>query len=86
MPPGTDDPKAETSNSLANSIAEWRSYVRRRQAIHPVDADKLENHLRSQASALKEAGLAGRCIFPSRSGSPRVMPMAPAAGATTISA
>src|SRR6185436_2534082 len=44
--------------SLEEGIAEWKSYVRRRQAIHAVDADELEDHLRSQASALVQAGLA----------------------------
>jgi hypothetical protein len=43
--------------SLEEGIAEWRSYLRRRQAIHPVDADELEDHLRSQAGALLDAGL-----------------------------
>jgi len=53
----TDHPKARTRTSLEEGIAEWRSYLRRRQAIHSVDADELEDHLRSQASALVEAGL-----------------------------
>jgi hypothetical protein len=53
----TDDPKAGVRRSLEEGIAEWRSYVRRRQAIHSVDADELEDHLRSQTSALEEAGL-----------------------------
>ncbi|MFZ5784825.1 MAG: permease prefix domain 1-containing protein, partial [Acidobacteriota bacterium] len=52
------DLKAGTRSSLEEGIAEWRSYVRRRQAIHAVDADELEDHLRSQAGALVEAGLA----------------------------
>jgi hypothetical protein len=43
---------------LEEGIAEWRSYLRRRQAIHSVDADELEDHLRSQASTLEKAGLA----------------------------
>jgi hypothetical protein len=38
-------------------IAEWRAYVSRRQAIHAVDVDELEDHLRSQVSDLKAAGL-----------------------------
>lgn len=42
---------------LEERIAEWRSYVRRRQAIHAVDADELEDHLRSQVATLREAGL-----------------------------
>jgi len=48
----TDHPKAAPRTSLEEGIAEWRSYLRRRQAIHSVDADELEDHLRSQASAL----------------------------------
>jgi hypothetical protein len=52
---GTDHPGPRTL--LEEGIAEWRSYLRRRQAIHFVDADELEDHLRSQASALVEAGL-----------------------------
>ncbi len=43
---------------LDERIAEWRSYLRRRQAIHQVDVDELEDHLRSQVADLKEAGLA----------------------------
>ncbi len=54
----TDNRKQAVRISLEEGIAEWRSYVRRRQAIHRVDADELEDHLRSQASALVEAGLA----------------------------
>jgi hypothetical protein len=53
----TDQRKAGARASLEEGIAEWRSYLRRRQAIHPVDADELEDHLRSQAAALVEAGL-----------------------------
>jgi hypothetical protein len=53
----TDHPGAGTRTSLEEGIAEWRSYLRRRQAIHSVDADELEDHLRSQASALVRAGL-----------------------------
>jgi len=53
----TDDPEAGPRPSLDEGVAEWRSYLRRRQAIHSVDVDELEDHLRSQASALVEAGL-----------------------------
>ena len=56
MSQGTD-PQAGPRTSLEEGIAEWRSYLRRRQAIHSVDADELEDHLRSQASALVKAGL-----------------------------
>jgi hypothetical protein len=45
--------------SLEEGIAAWRSYLRRRQAIQPVDVDELEDHLRSEAWALQEAGLTG---------------------------
>lgn len=52
-----ENPKEEGRISLEEGIAEWRSYLRRRPAIHSVDAVELEDHLRSQASALVEAGL-----------------------------
>ncbi len=42
---------------LDERIAEWRSYLRRRQAIHQGDVDELEDHLRSQVADLREAGL-----------------------------
>ncbi|MEJ2204495.1 MAG: permease prefix domain 1-containing protein [Gemmatimonadota bacterium] len=42
---------------LEERIAEWRSYVRRRQAIAPADAEELEDHLRTQVAELGEAGL-----------------------------
>jgi hypothetical protein len=38
-------------------IAEWRAYLSRRQAIHAVDVDELEDHLRNQVSDLQAAGL-----------------------------
>ena len=53
----TEKPKAGARSPLEEGIAEWRSYLRRRPAIRPVDADELEDHLRSQAGALVEAGL-----------------------------
>jgi hypothetical protein len=42
---------------LEERISEWRSYVRRRQAIDAMDVDELEDHLRSQVADLKQAGL-----------------------------
>jgi hypothetical protein len=42
---------------LEERIAEWRAYLSRRQAIQGVDGDELEDHLRSQVSDLKGAGL-----------------------------
>ena len=42
---------------LEEQIDQWRSYLRRRQAIHPVDVAELEDHLREQVAALAAAGL-----------------------------
>jgi hypothetical protein len=44
--------------SLEEQIHEWRSYLRRRQAIHSVDVTELEDHLREQVAVLVGAGLA----------------------------
>src|SRR5919106_5257884 len=44
--------------SLEEQIDRWRSYLRRRQAIHSVDVAELEDHLREQVAALVDAGLA----------------------------
>jgi hypothetical protein len=44
--------------SLEEQIDQWRSYLRRRQAIHAVDVAELEDHLREQVAVLTEAGLA----------------------------
>lgn len=38
-------------------IREWRSYLLRRQSIHAVDIEELEDHLRSEMSELGFAGL-----------------------------
>ena len=43
---------------LEEQIERWRSYVRRRQAIHSVDVAELEDHLREQIAGLTDAGLA----------------------------
>jgi hypothetical protein len=48
---------------LEEQIAQWRGYVRRRQALHGADVDELEGHLRDQMTALTEAGLAGDEAF-----------------------
>lgn len=42
---------------LEERIGEWRRFLRRRQAIHTVDVEELEDHLRNQVAALEEAGL-----------------------------
>jgi hypothetical protein len=43
--------------SIEEQIDRWRSYVRRRQAIHSVDVAELEDHLREQVAVLVDAGL-----------------------------
>jgi hypothetical protein len=43
---------------LEEQIDQWRSYLRRRQAIHSVDVAELEDHLREQVAVLADAGLA----------------------------
>src|SRR5947208_4419063 len=48
---------------LEEQIAQWRAYVRRRQALHGPDVEELEGHLRDQLVALSEAGLAGDEAF-----------------------
>jgi hypothetical protein len=42
---------------IEERISEWRSYLRRRKTIESMDVDELEDHLRSQVSDLREAGL-----------------------------
>lgn len=42
---------------LEERIGQWRQYLRRRQAVHSADVEELEDHLRSQIDALREAGL-----------------------------
>jgi len=53
----------ETNQVLEERIGEWRTYLRRRQAIHPVDVEELEDHLRTEVQALGEAGLNGDEAF-----------------------
>ena len=48
---------------LEEQIAQWRTYVRRRQAIHGPDVEELESHLRDQLAALTETGLTGDEAF-----------------------
>jgi hypothetical protein len=43
--------------TLEERIGQWRQYLRRRQAVHAVDVEELEDHLRSQIDALRQAGL-----------------------------
>jgi hypothetical protein len=48
---------------LEEQIAQWRTYLHRRQAVHGPDVEELEGHLRDQLTALTEAGLAGDEAF-----------------------
>jgi hypothetical protein len=49
--------------SLEEQIDQWRSFLRRRQAIHTVDVAELEDHLREQVAGLVDAGLASDEAF-----------------------
>ena len=42
---------------LEERIAGWRAYASRQQAIHAVDVEELEDHLRGQVSDLQSSGL-----------------------------
>ena len=48
---------------LEEQIAQWRAYLRRRQAVQGPDVEELEGHLRDQLVALTEAGLTGDEAF-----------------------
>ncbi len=48
---------------LEEQIAQWRTYLLRRQAVHRPDVEELEGHLREQLAALTEAGLSGDEAF-----------------------
>jgi hypothetical protein len=48
---------------LEDQIAQWRTYLRRRKALHGSDVEELEGHLRDQLAALTQAGLAGDEAF-----------------------
>src|SRR6478752_2963146 len=51
------------AQQLEEQIEQWRSYLRRRQAIHSVDVAELEDHLREQVGGLRDAGLASDEAF-----------------------
>jgi hypothetical protein len=53
------DPK----DQLEEQIEQWRSYLRRRQAIRPIDVEELEDHLRGHVATLGEAGLSADEAF-----------------------
>src|SRR6266446_4210356 len=48
---------------LEEQIAQWRTYLRRRQVLNGPDVEELEGHLRDQLLALTEAGLTGDEAF-----------------------
>jgi hypothetical protein len=50
-------PAPDPAVSLEEQIDLWRSYLRRRQAIHNTDVAELEDHLREQVAVLVDAGL-----------------------------
>jgi hypothetical protein len=54
---------SDQAEALEEQIDQWRSYLRRRQAIHAVDVAELEDHLRQQISVLSDAGLASDEAF-----------------------
>ncbi len=47
----------DSDNELEHQIAEWRGYVLRRSAVHDVDVEELEDHLRSTIAELIAGGL-----------------------------
>lgn len=49
--------------ALEDQIAQWRGYLRRRQAISGGDVEELEGHLREEMAALTTAGLAADEAF-----------------------
>jgi hypothetical protein len=51
-------PAPDPAVSLEEQIGQWRSYLRRRRAVHSVDVAELEDHLREQIAVLADAGLA----------------------------
>src|SRR5918998_190738 len=53
----------EHALALEEQIDQWRSYLRRRQAIQSVDVAELEDHLREQVAGLVDAGLAADEAF-----------------------
>jgi hypothetical protein len=48
---------SDAANPLEVQIEQWRSYLGRRRAIHPVDVEELEDHLRDRIATLVDAGL-----------------------------
>ena len=48
---------SDAANPLEEHIEQWRTYLRRRRAIHPADVEELEDHLRDQIATVVDAGL-----------------------------
>jgi hypothetical protein len=63
MPERATGGGAGSSDSLEGQIEQWRSYLRRRQAIRSADVEELEDHLRGEVAALRGAGLSGDEAF-----------------------
>ena len=57
MPVGLTISTNRDGVALEEQIDQWRTYLRRRQAIHWVDVAELKDHLRDQVAALADAGL-----------------------------
>jgi hypothetical protein len=55
--------EAGSSDSLEGQIDQWRSYLRRRQAIRAADVEELEDHLRGEVAVLRGAGLSENEAF-----------------------
>ena len=58
MPDASDTAGASETPDLEALIAEWRASIEQPSAVHPADADELEDHLRDQVADLASAGLA----------------------------
>src|SRR5919106_3067543 len=56
-------PASGDAEALEEQIGRWRSYIRRRQAIHSAEVAELEDHLREQIAVLADAGLAADEAF-----------------------
>jgi len=54
---------AGASDSLEGQLEQWRSYLRGRKAIRPLDVEELEDHLRGEVAALCGAGLSENEAF-----------------------
>jgi hypothetical protein len=57
MAPGAAGPHAGAHAELEVQIAQWRGYVRRREAISAADVDEMEDHLRERVEDLRATGL-----------------------------